>query len=170
MNIIAWTITVLLGLVTFSNVINTPLKCPCRITPIATKNNPELTCHKGKLYSTKDSSYATSHGDCPPTDFLASYLACLTSGQCLEYIVSALKFLLVLSLPFVLDHQSRLVAHAIINCIASEGGNLKLGSQSSLALLMFVLLGTYIFQWELRNGDGFLGPVVRARTGKGRFA
>jgi len=172
MNVTAWVITVLLGLNTFYNINNNQPTCPCNLRAISLHPDSDLQCHHGKFYSKKDTSYAKPQGDCTPTptNIISAYFNCVWSGQCLEYILSAGKFVLLLSLPLYLDHKSRLVGHAIINCLAFGEGTLQMGSQGSLFLLIVVLIGTFLFNWDLSNGDGFFGPATRARAARGRYA
>lgn len=127
-------------------------------------------CRNGKRY-TKGTD--VSHGDCRDTftDYVVDLTKCISSGVCLSYVSIMLKMILILSLPYLTDIQTRLLVHAALNCISITTSNtVRCTSAINFLVAAVLLLGVFVFNWNIRNGDGFLGPVIRSRerTG-GRF-
>ena len=99
-----------------------------------------------------------------PIDYLGIIWTCLVSKDCVDYVVVLLKVVAVMLLPIFFHNEQRVVIHSLINIVTMEKGEPRIQGNFSLICAAVVLVGTYVLMWDLGNGDGFLGPVKRARA------
>lgn len=174
MNISGWILTLFLTLTTIYHLGSKPILCQCSMAQLDIFNPSLHRCKNGKRYVSTSLTDLEPLGPCNDSfvDYLRVLFACINRGPCLDYSFALAVALLVSCLPFCTDTQTRILLHSLLNCIKMENGALGMTATLHPLLLLVIVVGIFTFNWNLNNGDGLWGPIIRYRRrnmGNGRF-
>lgn len=166
MNITGWAFTIIFSFLTIIKLtIDTAAECAC--SNLFKHYDTKLyRCSDGKLYGIDTVTDSNPKGFCEKNvlSFLTSASDCFIKDKCITSFFLILKSLLIFSLPFLVDIQTRLIAHGVLNLIQMRHNTLAIEGTIDMICLGIFLCGAYLLHWDILNGDGFLGPIKRARS------
>lgn len=170
MNITGWFFTLLMIFSSLKDFHSFTTTCDCSIKAMKAFDASIHVCKQGRrMHKTS----AEDLGDCRDSlwDYLRDLFYCASNGPCASFVLIFGKLLLIFCLPYLTDTPTRLLVHAVANSVKLTSTNVEMNGIFNLIICALLFLGYFVFHWNLRNGDGFMGPVVRARSrdGSGRF-
>ena len=159
MNTLGWILTILLSVSTLLNINRQYLKCRCFPPEMPSAAAETEKCQFGRRFAKTDKMSLSPLGSCYDTsfDYLGVIWWCLVEKDCWDHLAFVLKALTTMLLPFFLEDARRLVVHALLNAVTMRMGSLVLQSRFDSVCAVIVLVGTFVFTWNIGNGAGLFG-------------
>lgn len=174
MNITGWIITIYLAIASYHRIANSAKSnCDCSYDNLDLYDPSRHSCYDGKRYDNTDVVRKAPLGACTNrfVDEVWAFGKCWTGDKCLDYWLMLLIGVLPVFMPFVVDNETRLLAHSVLNTMSFDDGNFKVDGKGNIFAAILIIICVWVLKWDVNNGDGFAGPIRRARKRdqSGRF-